>query len=461
MQYRTNTINGIFFNIQSFFSKGHARSIKAKKNIAASFVTKGLNVFIGLLLVPMAINYVNPTQYGIWLTLSSIIGWFNLFDLGLGNGLRIKLSEAMAVNDVKQARIYISTTYFILTLMMLGIYILFIFINPVLNWALILNADSSLTEELKLLTFYLITFFAVRLVVDLVKTILIADQKIALNGFIGLISNIISLFAVIVLTHTTSGSLLYLGISYSAIPLIIGLIASLILYIKKYKQYRPSVKYINLSKTKDLANLGLKFFFIQITAIIIFSSDNIIITQVLNPLEVTKYNIAQKYFSIILAFYVVVLVPFVPAYAEAYFKNELEWIKSIVRKSQKFWLLSVGIVLIMMVFSNSFYKIWIGEEIQISILLSFFMGLNVIINMWSSIYAPLINGIGKISLSLYLSGFSIILNIPLSIYFAKNLGLGSVGVILATIFCVGLVSIFTCIQFYKIINNSSAGIWNR
>ncbi|MDR1742681.1 MAG: hypothetical protein LBR48_02540, partial [Dysgonamonadaceae bacterium] len=48
------------------------RSTNAVKNIVASFGIKGVSIAVQLLLVPMTINYVNPTQYGIWLTLSSI-----------------------------------------------------------------------------------------------------------------------------------------------------------------------------------------------------------------------------------------------------------------------------------------------------------------------------------------------------------------------------------------------------
>ena len=79
--------------------KGHERTVKAKKNIVASFVIKGLNIAIGLILVPLTINYLNPTKYGIWITLSSVIGWFSFFDIGLGNGLRNRFAEAIAVGD--------------------------------------------------------------------------------------------------------------------------------------------------------------------------------------------------------------------------------------------------------------------------------------------------------------------------------------------------------------------------
>ena len=89
-----NKYNQIIIN---FFTKGHERSIKAKKNIAASFVIKGLSIAISLVMVPMTIHYINPTQYGIWITLSSIIGWFSFFDIGFGNGLRNRFAESIAM----------------------------------------------------------------------------------------------------------------------------------------------------------------------------------------------------------------------------------------------------------------------------------------------------------------------------------------------------------------------------
>ena len=82
-----------FTFLNSVINKGHKRSVKAKKNILASFLIKGGNIAISLILVPLTIHYVNPTQYGIWLTLSSIIGWFAFFDIGFGNGLRNKFAE--------------------------------------------------------------------------------------------------------------------------------------------------------------------------------------------------------------------------------------------------------------------------------------------------------------------------------------------------------------------------------
>ena len=76
-------------------SAKHERTRLVQKNIILSFLIKGLSIAIGLVFVPLTINYIDAERYGIWLTLSSIIIWFNFFDLGLGNGLRNKLVEAI------------------------------------------------------------------------------------------------------------------------------------------------------------------------------------------------------------------------------------------------------------------------------------------------------------------------------------------------------------------------------
>ena len=118
-------MNKLINYIRHFFTKGHERTLKAKKNILASFIIKGLNIAIGLVLVPLTIHYLNPTKYGIWITLSSIIGWFGFFDIGLGHGLRNRFAEALAKGEHALAKTYVSTTYAILTIVIGSVLVLF------------------------------------------------------------------------------------------------------------------------------------------------------------------------------------------------------------------------------------------------------------------------------------------------------------------------------------------------
>ena len=92
--------------IRNLINRGQRRSIKAKKHILASFLIKGVSILTGFFMVPLTIGYVHKEQYGIWLTLSSVVAWFSFFDVGLGHGLRNKLAVALAKNDLDKAKTF-------------------------------------------------------------------------------------------------------------------------------------------------------------------------------------------------------------------------------------------------------------------------------------------------------------------------------------------------------------------
>ena len=447
--------------ILAFFTKGHERSIKAKKNVAASLIIKGLDIFIGLLLVPMVLNYLDQTRYGIWLTMTSIVVWFDFCDIGLGHGLRNKFAEAKSVGDDEKAKIYVSTSYAILSAMMLVFFTLFIIVNKFLPWPRILNVEQDINSNLSILALIVFGFFALKFVTKLITTIIVADQKPAICDAIRLSGRILTIAIIYVFTKTIPGSLIYMGLAYAGLPVLILILSSFYFYTKSYKKYRPSLKYVDLSYTKDLIGLGGKFFIIQIALVVIMSTDNIIISQLYGPKLVTPYQIAHKYFGLLLMIYVIIISPVWSATIESFAKKDYKWIKSVVKKLQRILLIFVSIAILMFMVAKNIYTFWVGKDIEISYLLSAFWMLFVIVGMINGIYCNIINGIGKIKLQMYVYTFSMIINIPLSVFFAKTLQLGIEGVILATVICQSLHLIYLPIQYKKIISDNAKGIWNK
>ena len=450
-----------FTSIKEYFSQGHERTLKAKKNIAASMVIKGLNMSIGLVLVPLTINYLNPTKYGIWITLSSVIGWFSFFDIGLGNGLRNRFAEALANEDHKLARVYVSTTYAVLLLIIGIALLLFFIINPYLNWSTILNTgyDPALQKEINLLALFVFSFFSLNFVFKLITTILTADQQPAKASLFNLIINILSLFSVIILTKTTNGSLLYIGIIFSGMPTLVFFISTFWFFNGKYKSYRPSLRFIDISKTRDLFFLGIKFFTIQIAGILLFETNNIIISQLFGPSEVTPYNIAFKYFNIIMMVFIIIITPFWSAFTEAWVKQEISWIKKIIMKLIKLWVILLAVGIIMILISTSVYKIWVGDKVIVPTFLSLLVFIWVMLNAWNGIFSHFFNGVGKVRIQLYLGVTSALLNIPLAIYFGIKIGI--LGILMANIIVVSFPLIIYPIQYKKIISGNSFGIWDK
>jgi len=101
-----------------------------------------------------------------------------------------------------------------------------------------------------------------------------------------------------------------------------------------------------------------------------FQSSNIIITQFYGPSEVTPFNIAYKYFSIITMIFTIVVSPFWAAFTEAWVKEDVTWVKNTVKNLFYVWgsLVILGFVLFFV--SDWFFDFWLGTEKMNSILIS-------------------------------------------------------------------------------------------
>jgi len=437
------------------------RTALLKKNIGFSLLFKGGSIAINFLLVPLLITYLNSEKYGVWLLLTSITTWASFCDFGLGNGLKNKLSEALANDDYQKAKTYISTTYAYVFLIVISILAVYGFSEQFINWKSIVNSDLFSLEELRIIAIVIVGFFFLKFVLNQLLFVIAAKQQTAINDFLNFIVNALSLIIVLILIKTTESSLLTLSLAFCAIPVIVLFAASIFLYYGKFKRLRPSIKSVEFKTGKSLMNLGFQFFIIQIAGIVIFSTDNVIIANLLGPEEVSVYNIAFKYFSIITLGFSIICSPFWSAYTEAFERNDFKWIKGITSKLVKIWFLFFVGTIVILLLTPWLYELWIGNEIEIPLFLSISMALFVILSSWASIFTTFVNGVGKITLQLIFSIIAGLFNIPLSIFFVKNLELGSAGVILATCICLSYGPLLSFIQYQKIISKTATGIWNK
>lgn len=446
--------------IRSRFSNGAARSKEAVRNIAVSMVTKGISIIISFVLVPLTINYVNPTQYGVWLTLSSVIGWITYFNLGLGNGFRNKFAEAKAKGDILSARQYLSTTYFAITCLVLFLLLVSLVANAFIDWSHFLKLDQSLSPELSRVFAIVCVFFCSTMVVNIFDSLLLADQKPGLSSVVHVIGQLASLVVIFILTKTTTGSLTNLAFAYSSIPCLVMLLASLLAFcFTGYKRYAPSIKLIRPALINNILNLGIQFFFINICLILIFQIINLVITRELGPDAVTQYNLAYKYFHIIYMVMLIIITPFWSAFTDAYTQKDYNWMKSTLHKLELCSLCSVGVGILMLAISPLFYKVWVGDSVQIPFFLSVTVMLYMLTQVIGAVYMQLINGIGTIRLQLIIYIVFAIISWPLTTYSCRLFGVYGASLVPIIVYIVQ--AIFGRVQLGKLLNNEAAGIWKK
>jgi len=439
---------------------GNDRTSIVKKNIIGSFGVKGLSIGISLLLIPLTVKLLDQEKYGIWMTVFSIVTWFNMMDIGIGNGFRNKFAQAIARNDKQLAREYVQTLYSSILIIAILFFLFFLSINPFLDWYKILNIFQPFDENISLILIVVFALFCFQLYTKNITTILLALQKTTESNLVILYGNVLSLVFILVLQVSQLATLFTIATAFMLAPVVVFIVYSFLLFKVSLREFKPKLfvlpqkKYLN-----DLISIGLKFFFIQLTTIVMFSSSNIIICQLFGPERVTPYNITFRLFSSLQTVFTIIVTPFWSAFTHANESGDYKWIKLSINKLIKIWAIFCLIVLVFWLFSPYILNFWLGKDFGITYYLSLQFAFFVIITTWSNLFVFYINGVGKIKLQLIIAFFQCIVNIPLSIFLAKNVGLNATGIILATNINMLLPAIFIPIQYFKLINKKATGIW--
>lgn len=433
------------------------RTKKAKQNIAASIVLKVIDTIAYLLIIPVTIGYLNSYEYGIWLTINSILTWIYSFDIGLGSGLRNKLAIAIAANDDNLGRKYVSTTFFSLVVLMIFIALVGFIICNNIDWYSILNTDPMKVPNLKVVILASFAIFCITFVLNFIGNVYQAVQLPAVTSGIGVLSRVLSLVVIFILSKLTEGNLLYVAVIYSISPTILYLIMYPVTFSWLYRKFSPSFLFFNISLLKDLCSLSILFFILQISGLVLFSLTNLLISNLFGPDMVTPYNIANRYFSVVSMAFAVIIGPIWSATTDAYEKNDIGWIKSISKRILLINIAASILLLVMVVASPFIYKIWIGETVKIPTSLSFWMAIYIAIYVWSMCYSTFLNGMGKLRLQTYNTFFVAILFFPVCYFLGDTYGIIGVIVGMCLLNIPGL--LFNILQFYLVINGTNKNFW--
>lgn len=445
--------------VQGFWNTGHERSLNIKRNIIYSFLIKGFSVLLGFIIFPLTIHYVDPLQYGIWLTISSLVAWMNTFDIGLSNGLRNKMAHSLALNERENIVKYVSTTYAILFLIALITFAVFFTVGSFFNWNQLLNVQDSVSYSIWPIVIIALGSFCIQFSLQPINSILIATHQPFKSSLIALFSQLLTFIVIFLLTIFTKGNLLILVIVVTGAPVLVFLIANLYLFSADLRSFAPKFSFIDLKSAKSLLNVGGVFFFIQIGALILYETDNIVITRTLGPAEVTTFNTAFKYFSIITIAFAIIVTPYWSAFTDAYAKQDFAWIRQSINKMRKIWLYLSVLTIVLYFFANIFYSLWVGKAVTVPGSLSLAIAVYVIVQTWQVMHAYMLNGVGKLRIQLILLIATSIINIPLSVFLINRMGL--YGTVVANIIVMAIMDIIFTYQCKLIMDQKAEGIWNK
>lgn len=438
-----------------------SRSKKMYKNTVAMIGIRGVSMILTLISAPIMLHHVDRADYGVLLTLTSIVGWVGYMDVGLGNGLRNKLPEFLAKGDFHSAKKIVSSCYVTLAIYVALIIVIFLIVSPFVDWLGVLNSPTSDAGEIRGLTNVVFIAFCIQFLFGLINSILFAYQMPAFQSLFTFVGQFVALIVLVIQVYVFDvTSVLQIGAVNSMIPPLVLFLGSIGLFRTKLEEIAPSFKLFEFKSVGSILSLGLKFFVLQMITIVLFQANSIIIARVVSPEAVVEYNLAFKYVSLLTMIFTIVITPVWSATTDAYVRKDFEWINKTLSFSRKVCIASVFIGVLMVLASKFVYGMWLGKgSIDINYSTTGLIFLYISFEMLYKVYGTIINGTGKVFAQIILTGIIAIIYIPLAIFLGNLCGLS--GVLIANTIVFALNYVWSKLQCNKLISQTATGIWNK
>lgn len=349
-------------------STEYGRSRERYRLIALSSLTsllaKLITSLLGLITVPLTINYLGKEQFGLWMVVSSLIVWMQLADFGISNGLTNALAEANGRDDTEAASSYVSTA------VIATILIVLICLGPVmasaylLPWQSILNLQNLALKPLVINCFLIAgLMFVVNLPLAIVNRIFIAYQLGYVSNLTQIMSSFVALLGLIFAIKLKL-NLPLLVLLISAGPVIGNTIAWIILR-RKTPWLCISRKAMSWIAFRRVADSSIPMFVYLAASLLTCQLANVIIAQVGTLSMVADYNVLWKIYLLIFTIGVSFSTPFYAAIREAFERKEADWVqKSMARALKIRFFVILAPALILVFYGDFIVEIWIRKQLE-------------------------------------------------------------------------------------------------
>lgn len=412
----------------------------------------GLCLFISIRLL---LDYLGNDNYGLWVLVFTLFQLVLLMDFGIQSSLKTKIPVLIHEQKLDLIKSYIKSTYKISGYIAAFIFISFLIFSFLVDFKSFFNIEFQSKPFVTFLFVLNVFFFCINFIANIHKSLYVAflkgkysEESLAVNqiGLLLLFVGLIALFPDI-----TSEEKLF------AISIINGLFTFLVNLFYTFRFFK--MESLNLSTKlkagkefiKGILKLGFKYMIIQVGILIIFSSDNYIISNAFSPTEVTPYEIVNKLFQFPLMILFAAISPLWSMFAKNYIEKNKE---SLLNSFKKFNLYFIGIsviVIIGVLISPYIISLWIKEPMVIPKYLILLTGIVTLLRIFITFYSFFLNGIGDLNVYIYVLVISVLIKIPLSYYFV-NLGFGINSVVISSIILMLAWTFIIPFKCYSLVN---------
>ncbi|MCU1383480.1 MAG: rane protein involved in the export of O-antigen and teichoic acid [Acidobacteria bacterium] len=258
---------------------------------ATRYLVLGLNIGVGILLMPFTVRHLGQTEYGLWMLVASMTTYFQLLDLGYGNGVVRHLVDADRRGDATEVNC-IASTFVCVYAMIAAVACLAIVVMVLV----VVPRFPHLTAAQVGLAQLLLAMLGARVAIGFPLTVYGAVSN-ARQGFV--VNNLVA-SAVVVASAASTYVVLVSGgglVTLVAVTTTISLCGYAGYAWNAYRMMptlRLHPRFFSLARWRDVTTFSVYLFVIQLASQICFNIDNVVIGASLGPALVAVYTVALR-----------------------------------------------------------------------------------------------------------------------------------------------------------------------
>jgi O-antigen/teichoic acid export membrane protein len=374
-------------------ARGRDRQRRVILSAGASAIAKLVTIVASLISVPLTLHYLGQERYGIWVIISSFTVMLSFADMGLGNGILNAVAAEHGRGDDAAIRRVISSGYFMLGCVSLVITLAFTISYPFFSWYRLFNVSSfAARAEAGPALASFIVFFVIAIPVGLVQKVQIGLQQGFYSSLWQCLGSIVGFLALLAVIRF-EGGLIWLVAALVGMPLVAGLINTIIFFFGAGSKFRPAIRFIDRTAMTIAGKTGALFFLLQLVVAVAYGADNIIIAQAAGAASVAQYAVPERMFATVSMVISMILAPLWPAYGEAIVRGDHDWVRKTLKRAV------IGAICVsaplcgaLVVLGPTIIHLWVGPQITPSLLLLCGLGLWKVTDAASSTLSVFMNG---------------------------------------------------------------------
>lgn len=347
---------------------------------------------VGFITVPLTLRLLNRDNYGLYATISGVVAWLQISNLGVAKGLTNLLIDCHARDDRDAARRAVASLWTGVGLILLAVVVIGFAVSPFVNWPGVFSVtDPSVAAQIRPTVAALFITTLLGLGFSPLSTILSAYQDerkaVAWNLARTLIMPAAVLFAL-----RRHGGMADLALATMVLTAVLSVSNALWLFGRDKAFLRPRWDDVSMALLRRIVRSSGAFFLIDVSILLVFQIDRYLILRLAGPGEVTEYELATRLYMLAYSVYLLVQGPLWAAMGEALKKRDVQWTRVVLRRVST---ISVGamtlIAVALTVGGRTVIRLWTGRTDAVpSQLLLALVGLYFIVRVWTEIYSILL-----------------------------------------------------------------------